>query len=443
MAAAHRSKPAWRIVGGAGLACAAAWLLPQSKPEAVLGRLNYWQFLLAVVTTGLFLTAAGLALVPQRRTIAFRVAAVWLSVTVALLLCEGVAFMLPARHLMDNPWYFVSGAGGKTADLPFERPPYLHWEGLSRGDMAILNDDADPYAKQVVFETDFEGFRNGSNLHQADLIFVGDSYTEAGNVSEEETFVKLTGTQLGLTARNLGRASYSTPMELIVLKKYGLPCRPRLVVWQIAEANDLVEAVMFQKWVDSGRPANLTMWTPRPPSRLDSWLQRSPTWKMFQTLRSPKVWHLKGKFRDRDGGIHEIRFLAKPGPNHTPGGNPGWPIMEESLREGATILKREKIKLVVMLIPMKPRGMGPAVEGWESMGDIPPESTLATYLKNLCAKLGIAFVDVTQVLQEGAAAGNLLYFPFDTHFTPEGHRLVSKTLVDVLSGLDETQPIKP
>src|SRR6185369_5953031 len=134
-------------------------------------------------------------------------------------------------------------------DLPFERPAHLHWEGLSRGDLAILNQDDDPYATRVTFVTDHEGFRNGRDQDRANLVFLGDSLTEAGNLPEDDTFVRRTATAMNTTARNLGRAGYTAPTELIVLRKYGLTCRPRAVVWQIAESNDLVEAVMFQNWL--------------------------------------------------------------------------------------------------------------------------------------------------------------------------------------------------
>src|SRR5207247_867221 len=126
--------------------CLAAWLLPRSKPAAVAGRLNYAQFMLALLAAGLVVTVALVALRPagRRRVAVFRAAALWLGAAVALLAWEGAAFFWPARHAMDNPWYLFSGEGVSASDeLPFERPAHLRWKGLSRGDLAILNQDDD------------------------------------------------------------------------------------------------------------------------------------------------------------------------------------------------------------------------------------------------------------------------------------------------------------
>ena len=68
--------------------------------------------------------------------------------------------------------------------------------------------------------------RTDSGIHpgseQADIVFIGDSFTEAASVAEEDTFVRRVAKASGLKAVNLGRGAYGPQQELIVLKRYGL-----------------------------------------------------------------------------------------------------------------------------------------------------------------------------------------------------------------------------
>jgi hypothetical protein len=438
----------WLMVGLGGLLCAAAWLIPEEKPElAVAGRLDYGQFILAMIASaGLASTfIVALAAQPRRRLIAFRVAAVWVGLVVSLLAWEAFAAFQPARHPMENPFYVFTyirtGQGLETAgDLPFKRPPHLRWEGVTRGDLAVLNGDGDPYGRRVTFVTDHEGFRNGQELKQADLVFLGDSYTEAGNLPEDETFVRLVASATDLGARNMGTSGYTAPTELLVLKKYGLACHPRTVIWQIAESNDLSEAALFQRWIDEGRPDFLQKLTEANRSREnEGWQQHSPTYQLFRLLRSPPIWPLSGTFRDSTGRDYEVRFHSWPSRDQSPVGHPGWPVLAAAIEQGAKLLRDRDIHLIVMLVPMKIRVMLEAVRMSEPMRqairpnwDIPQPKTMASHLETLCQKLNVRFLDLTPILKEHSSSGELVYLPLDTHLSPRGHQIVSQQLTKLL-----------
>jgi hypothetical protein len=124
--------------------------------------------------------------------------------------------------------------------------------------------------------------------------------------------------------------------------------------------------------------------------------------------------------------------------------HPGWPILADSLREGVQFLRSEKIPLLVLHIPMKPRGLGrrlqlqPEVQaevGWYP--DLPEQMTLASHLQKLCAELDVPFVDATPFLRAAAANGDLVYQPFDTHLSVEGHHVVTAALVEQLRKLEK------
>jgi hypothetical protein len=431
--------PAGIIGGLLVLAAVSAWIYPAAKPNAVLGCLNYFQFWSATVLTVVAALFVGSRMLPRglRRAVAFRVIAVTLSLVVAVLAVELVAYLLPVRHQMDNPWYLAAGGGtSDSVDLPFERPPHLKWEGLSRGDLALLNGDPDPYARPVTFETDWEGFRNSRDVPEAELVTIGDSFAEAGNVMEAESFPRLAGERLGVSNRNLGRAGYTAATELIVLKKYGLKCRPKTVVWQIAEANDLAEMVVYEKWVSFGRPRYFDA---KPDSaRREGWERRSPTFRLFNALResSPRPWPLEGTFRDDAGVVHPVRFLSAPGLEPPVRGHPGWPAFSAALLDGAVLCRTNNIRLLVLLIPSKERVMAQFTKLNESATaafDRPEGESMGAVMEKFCRTQGIAFIDATTALRAQAAAGKLVYLPYDTHLSPLGHQIVAELVVSKLS----------
>jgi hypothetical protein len=121
--------------------------------------------------------------------------------------------------------------------LGFVRKPAIEWSGR-----AVAG------GRYVHYRTDEHGFRNPLGLERADVVFIGDSFTEAGPLPEEETFVRRIEAASGVPAVNLGRSHYGAQQELIVLERYGLAYRPRAVVWVLFEGNDLADARRFAEW---------------------------------------------------------------------------------------------------------------------------------------------------------------------------------------------------
>jgi hypothetical protein len=444
------AKPAsnpWRDLGrslvlvGSGSVSLLAWMLPDSKPGALFGRLSYLQTGLAVFLTACFVSSAVILVArdSNRRQRSFRVAAIWLGIVTVLFLCEAAAWVLPHEHLADNPWYVFLGSGvvdGGGDDVRFIRPPHINWQGRSRGDLAIIADRSDPYAQTVLYQTDSEGFRNGREIRSANVVFLGDSFTEAGNMPEKQTFPHNVARALKVVGRNLGRSGYSPSEELSILKTHGLRCRPEIIVWQISETNDLNDEVAFHNWIATGRRPGPPL-TPFP--RSEAWKKRSPSRQLFRLLRQSIPWPYSGTFHDATGQSHDILFSHPPDVNHSPVGHAGWPLMEAALREGAREVLSSNTKLVLLLVPKKMRVLGHYVEfnaevrrNLDPQWDLPREETLAWHLDRLCKELDVPFIDATPLLKQRAADGQLVYLPFDSHLSSNGHTVVSEMIVDVL-----------
>ncbi|MFO0982453.1 MAG: hypothetical protein U1E76_12085 [Planctomycetota bacterium] len=237
--------------------------------------------------------------------------------------------------------------------------------------------------------------------------------------------------------QNLGLAGYGPPGERILLERYALASRPSAIVWQIAEVNDLNDARDFAAWVAAGRP-HIDR-ARRPLSASQAWQRRSPTYRFFRALCARREWPLTGVFRDLSGVRREVRFFWVPSAEQCPLDHPGWPVIETALREGADLTRARGIRLIVLLVPMKLRVLGPHVEMSATMRatlgqhwDFAPEQTLAHALATLCRDLRVEFVDATPRLKAISSSGVLTYLPFDTHLSPEGHVVIAELLSELL-----------
>jgi len=429
----------------AGLAALGLWLASSPQPGGVAGRLGFASWIAFALMCALAATATVVALLPaaRRRGAGLRAAALWIGVLGTLAAVELGCWLWPAPGLVDNPFYLATGGGVDPGrDLPFERPAHLRWTGRSRGDLAIANGDEDPHARVVRFETDSEGFRNPDDRERADLLFLGDSHTESGNVLLEETFPVRTGVRLGISVRNLGRAGTSPSYQLVVLRRNGLPRRPRTVVWQLTETNDLGEEVRFRRWVEAGRPETVN-WMRAGEARRNrqlAWQERSPSHRLYRRLRQPVPWPVEARFPTTTGEVVTVRFLRPDVRETRPIGHPGWPLLAGALEEGRAVLADAGIDMVVLFIPGKLRVLAPALDEGDWVRGRPdrpePEGSdsIAARLRLLCDRLGVPLLDVTSALREAALSGELVYQPLDTHLSPRGHELVAEQIAAFLVG---------
>lgn len=430
--------------------CVLAWWWPGLKTNAVIGRLSYAQFYLAAGLTAVTILSLLILALPveRRRFIGFRVSAVGFSLLVVLLGLEALAWLLPIRSQLDNPWYLAPDLGGlsESEQLPYARPAHLSWRGSSRGDLALANEDDDPHAQLVTFQTDQDGFRNSKDLTQADLITIGDSFTEAGNVPEEETFAFLVAQKLGVSGRNLGRSGYSTPTEFIVFEKTGLPCRPKFVVWQVTESNDLSDVDDYERWQQLGRPNYFDFSAKDKPSRRKAWRGRSLTYQLFDRLRTRDLnpWPFTGFFKTGEGTEELVRFRPAMGLGSPALGHPAWEGFTKPLIAAAALCRSNQINFLLVHIPDKFRVLGPytrfapeiAAESSRFPG-LPAETSMGVGLRPFCETQQIVYVDATEALQREAARGKLVYQAFDTHLSPLGHQIVADLIVAALTQAKE------
>ena len=95
-------------------------------------------------------------------------------------------------------------------------------------------------------------------------------------------------------------------------------------------------------------------------------------------------------------------------------------------------------RLLVSVIPEHFSVHAPRLEalkrGYPSLKEVrfDPDAPARRILSILKAR-GIDAVDAAVLLREAAVSGETLYFPVDRHFTPRGHAVYARALLDAIS----------
>ena len=82
-------------------------------------------------------------------------------------------------------------------------------------------------SRTVVIRYDRNGFRNAKTLETAEVVVIGDSYVEGYLMSDEHLLTTHLSKLQGMSVANLGHSGYGPQQELAVLRRFGLPLKPK------------------------------------------------------------------------------------------------------------------------------------------------------------------------------------------------------------------------
>lgn len=318
--------------------------------------------------------------------------------------------------------------------------------------LRVHGNEADPDAPgrrrvyEVALRYDRDGFRNPDDLAEADLVVVGDSFIEGVHVPDRDLVTTRLAEALRRPVANLGRSGYGPQQEGHVLRRFGLPLRPRACVWAFYEGNDLGEADLYEahrqilKRALRGGPAvafdrsflkNAALYLAR------SW--------PIGPRPGPTTTPLLGRFRVRSGATVTLSFASPDqvlqGPDGTSRADSlGFDRARAALDEASRLCASRGIALTVVFIPSKYR----VYRDYCTFDRGPPAvDDLPGALADAVAALGpeIRFLDLTPTFRAEAARGALLYLPDDTHWSAEGHRLAASAIADPIQQADRAHPV--
>jgi hypothetical protein len=321
-------------------------------------------------------------------------------------------------------------------DLLHRRPAYFHDAGWTKGDLIVSTftrvSSAPAYHYDVSY--DRNGFRNATDLNQAEIAVVGDSFIEGGLVAYDSLMTSVLGRLRKCTVANLGQSQYGPRQERVVLERYAAPLKPRVCVWAFFEGNDLGDIARYD--------LVKAHWPPRPEPRSmgDRSFSRNALTAFIRVAGLDKSRYLD--FLKRSGtirtpaGTQERLFFLYPGLPLSADDRTALNKLETILGSASEFCEHEKIRLVVVFIPTKFRV-------YQDMCTFAVDSPCAGWIRNelpetlrsMVARIspGIGYLDLTGPFREQAATRPLLYFADDTHWSPEGHKLAAELIDKYLS----------
>lgn len=303
--------------------------------------------------------------------------------------------------------------------LGFVRRPHATWDGTIPGtDIA------------VEYRADANGFRNDVAPTAAELVFVGDSYTEAAQMPLEKTFPVIVGARSSRSVANLGRGAYGPQQEAIVLETHALPLKPKVVVWQWFDGNDLRDAEQYVEW-QSGRGELLPL-----------------TERFFENSFFRPF--LETTFRSKRGEYVELMLPTgavgtslryRWMPHQVSDRAKGWAAAKLALEAGVAKATAAGAKVMVMFVPVAARIWrdhlrfrdAKDAEAYASKSD-GGEDDFATVLERECAALGVGFLDLTPIFRaEAQESIEGLFITHDEHFDRRGHEVTADAILAFLA----------
>lgn len=295
---------------------------------------------------------------------------------------------------------------------------------------------------------DEDGFRMPARpAEHYQVLALGDSYTEAANVSLPwpDTLARASG----LSVRNLGFRGYGPVEAALVLQQYGPDSAPDYVIVGFFEGNDLSNAVTARDRnllmpIDSTMPdeefADLDIWMSdhEGPFRYPMRLQINNE-EIDIAFLEGYVWGLNGDLQVYAQSL-DLEITAQ-----------SWREMDAVLPDDCLIIAFFPSKPHIYLPYLMPEYQDVLLENVSGLDSEPggriqlvPEDTpfnvLVDRLDNLRDAVaararaeGFIFFDLTPIFQEAAARGELLHYAYDTHWNQAGHDFAGRALADFVT----------
>jgi hypothetical protein len=423
-------------------------LVPLVWPHGDLGwghyRLRDLALGLPAAIVALWMT--GVRLVPTRfdRLLQLRLIAAGLATGITLVAFDAVYLLGIAKVRRGNVWYDELNVNRTynmlDSELGYLRKPNLQLSGF----MNLTYGEALPWSnRRVRYRSDEHGFRNPTGIRQADVVCIGDSFTEACQVAEEETFARQVEANSGVRCVNLGLSGYGPQQELLVLKRFSLAYQPRLVVWQLWEGNDLEDAERFHRWKrdpDSSRQ-----------SLAERLYSQSLLVRLLKLTRAkPTVYdsdysYLEATLRQSDG--QRTRLSRDPGYVADAAARypDGLAETRRAIAEGYRLCRARGIELLVLFIPLRPRALEPYVDYDNPdakkrafpIGSTHDQRDMDSQLTAFCRQLGCPAIDLLPAMRAAATRDNRrLYLARDPHLDVGGHAVVAQQVVQWLASVN-------
>jgi hypothetical protein len=306
----------------------------------------------------------------------------------------------------------------------------------------------------AVDEIGFCNMRGTYDDHETiDVLAIGDSFTWCTAVSAEQAWPARVRDSLGVTTYNLGRSGMGIYEYLQILRAFGLSKRPKVVILNVYEGNDLRDAIDYHEYRDrhageseeSGSDDGRSLW-------------RGNSYALNLVLALYK--EARSRAEDRETTIN-FRYRLKQGDVDIPfnvvnsdtneveharriaADRRILEYFDEGIERFAEMAQEYGFVPLVTYSPSAHTTYASRVEFEDPLvGDVVARmsDSQRSHFRDLCAQHGIAYLDLTEALRSAVdplREDTLLHFPFNLHYSPRGHAVVQDAIVGFIRAKPE------
>jgi hypothetical protein len=290
------------------------------------------------------------------------------------------------------------------------------------------------------------GFRNRPVDYQVDAVVVGDSfgfcYTE-----ESDCWVNRLTSSTGMGIVNLSQPVTGTLSHAKMLKDFGEPLKPPLVIWQFF-GNDFNDDYGLLQWrgdielIPDESASGLV--TNQPNNGLIDWLKRNSVLVAVMEVALTGQWSVVADGQEAFIPNFSIPYvngeMFQFGKNYErmaldmsrPANQFGLEQSREAFAESKTLVESWNGRLVVVIIPTREEVYEHLTEDEMGKAELDKHRSARLAMLELCETLELTCIDPLPQFKERALNGEALYYADDMHLNPEGNAALAEILEDAL-----------
>jgi hypothetical protein len=307
-----------------------------------------------------------------------------------------------------------------------------------KGDQYSSEYGGDIVPMPFVATTNAEGFRPNSAGPPYEIVLVGDSYLAMGEEDASTLSERLRAVS-GRATFNLARSWYGPHQYLALLKRYGLALRPKAVLFGFYAGNDIVDIREYHRWLREHRYYYYADHAQRPffvryaiaLADTGAFLRETITKGLARQTRPVAPGEVHPNL-----GIIQVGARAVPmvfGEWNPEGSaeqllaSAEWQALHALLTEFHDLCQAAGILPVLLYIPSKSQVYAEHATAHSGQRFLqaaarqrPIRTNMVEALTTLAQRVELPLINLLPAFEQQAAAGRLLYYPFDSHWNGEG-----------------------
>lgn len=241
------------------------------------------------------------------------------------------------------------------------------------------------------------------------VAFLGDSFTEAGQVAYSDSFVGILEHNSDCTIKNYGVSSYSPILYFLQWREQVIKFKPTIVIVQLY-SNDISGDQDYIKLAKKDVNGEVIAVPDHEGGWLTRQLRKSYLMRFLRKVQLQLLWIYENRGKDKNivaGMVEENPDITK--------------LSADLIKTLAGEVKATGAQFVLTVVPSKFRIVNNIIDNQTPQ--------FSDKWKVFSQKNNISFMDLTQPFEKEAKNGVQLFFDSDIHFNENGHRVVASELV--------------